>query len=135
MTVALDTSGTVPKPSTPHHVTGSWAWSDLDPFTQGYVRAALRESAATMQIRVVGNIVADPGFADLAPETLAAIMKDCATMQGVYKAAKSEADGATAYRLRQTGKWDAPPPFSVVYLKPIHLSLGNDGLIYAGGVG
>jgi hypothetical protein len=50
-------------------------WSDLDSFTQGYVEALFFTSQGDD-----GEAFAE-GFADLAPETLARIIADCAAFQ------------------------------------------------------
>lgn len=65
-------------------------WGDLDSFTQGYIEALFFTSEAagvtTAEWRAIedhaqGSIPGDVGFSDLAPETLAAIIADCAKFQ------------------------------------------------------
>jgi len=75
----LDTSGAVARPSPETSVIKAYRWPDLDDFTQGYVEALFR----TSQMLVRGcRIPMDAyGFSDLAPETLALILKDCAAYQ------------------------------------------------------
>ena len=94
-------------------------WSDLDAFTQGYIEAAFfteTEPGTTRADRVTTrgtvrkswaegeregqhkNIPGDYGFADLAPETLARMIADCAAFQGsetwtLREAAESAGDG------------------------------------------
>jgi len=59
-------------------------WSDLDPFTQGYVVALFADLAAK-RIEALGGVFGPAfryyvpaKFSDLAPETLARIVADCA---------------------------------------------------------
>lgn len=76
MTFQFDTSGTVFGSFPTHAGTEAarfLAWSDLDPFTQGYIEALM----------VFGGYVNASGqlylaFSDLAAETLARIRQDCA---------------------------------------------------------
>lgn len=83
-------------------------WTDLDLFTQGYAAKALESVGAA--------------FHQLAPETLAAILKDCARFQALHENAQ---DGGRFYRARQKGLFtnEAFPPLtssldgSKVYLK------------------
>jgi hypothetical protein len=64
------------------------------------------------------------GFSDLAPETLAAILKDCealsVTIEGEFE--PDSEDGDHAWKVRQSGLWGAYPP-----LTPY---LGDDGKVY-----
>jgi hypothetical protein len=79
----LDTAGVVSvdtrvsegrAPGTSHPVVIT-AWRDLDAFTQGYVEALFFTSTGDD-----GEAFGE-GFADLAPETLARIIADCAAFQ------------------------------------------------------
>jgi hypothetical protein len=73
--VSVDTrvsEGRAPGTSHPVVVT---AWRDLDSFTQGYVEAMFFTSTGDD-----GEAFAE-GFSDLAPETLARIIADCAKFQ------------------------------------------------------
>lgn len=99
-------------------------------FAQGYIEAALREFADGE-----GNIFQGNGrwaaFTSLAPETLAAMLKDC------------EADVEVGRRLNLAGNtedrtsakagrtfWDERQSGSLFDCPPVTLHLGDDGLIY-----
>lgn len=112
----LDTSGFVPKPGpdpmswmTPHH----WGWNALDPFTQGYIEALLTAFWNTV---LYATRIKPRGFRDLAPETLAAILKDCADPP------KFMTSGAQLWEMRQLNNLARFPP-----LTPY---LGVDGKVY-----
>jgi len=120
----LDTSGAVLIPTgidapgqTTHTV---HAWRSLDAFTQGYVEALLR----SMGLQYFGSGESDDtprfvGFSDLAPETLATIIRDCAE----YTAAPDDRTlGSWFWHNRQQGIIGPRPP-----LTP---TVGSDGLIY-----
>ncbi len=76
----LDTTGAVQTPEI--------RWADLDTFTQGYIEAAFFTSTGPdnpeMRIReYIGryrsdDVYRDAAFSDLAPETLATMIADCA---------------------------------------------------------
>jgi hypothetical protein len=99
-TFVLDTSGVVDRgqltwPNRKHIV----EWSDLDPFTQGYIKALFFTSCAhgvtkecehavtenglefvdqdSDWVIAEGAFPEDYGFSDLAPEALASILADC----------------------------------------------------------
>lgn len=98
MTFQLDTSGTVYRvyDGQERHLTDQlWTWSDLNPFTQGYVEAVMRSlwdeyeniRRSLSQPYVVGTNdqlarlqakKATIAYYNIAPETLARIMEDCA---------------------------------------------------------
>lgn len=91
----LDTSGVVhmPAPGNPGSV-GPLAyvqWRDLDAFTQGYIEALF-----FTEEEALGQYAENAyGFRDLAPETLARIMRDHAAFQateawGLYEASANE---------------------------------------------
>jgi hypothetical protein len=128
----LDTSGTV----TIDGVRVGWRVETspsgfyLDPFTQGYVEAAL-EFAASGKIvphnwyRGPNNICAR--YDSLAPETLARIMADCAKVSRLpeWKITRQSPDvgaGKWFWRERQQGDLADFPP-----LTPY---LGDDGRVY-----
>lgn len=72
----LDTAGRVTLPG--HPVAGRTAfepmtWCDLDDFTQGYIEALFFTDSGPED-----GQLGDAGFSDLAPETLARIITDCA---------------------------------------------------------
>lgn len=72
MTFQLDTTGTVDGKS----------WSDLSPFTQGYIEAAIDGVQVDLQTDQKGHTICQrfAAFSDLAPETLARIIADCMTL-------------------------------------------------------
>lgn len=127
----LDTSGRVPVAYP--YLGYDWTWEALTPFTQGYVEAlfasmdrrgppdwAICNNGKTRE----GYKSALVGFSDLAPETLARIIADCAARQA------SKADcvqptkdgGRSFWTRRQAGDRPAFPP-----LTPY---LGDDGKVY-----
>lgn len=129
MTFQLDTSGFVQDWVPPHGERAGYAgpnrvgWTDLDPFTQGYVEAALT-GVETDEIVPVGYRPA--GFSDLAPETLARIIENCAKAQtyrqhqaGFTPAARH---GRFFWADRQRNCQGGFPPLTV--------SLGDDGKVY-----
>lgn len=92
----------------------------LDSFTQGYIEAmfftdeeqlceesgrdmpAVAIDMATMESRFVGGN--SPGFADLAPKALAAIVADCAAFQSANRALIDEATGRDNYDDESAGR-------------------------------
>ena len=80
-TVTLDTSGAVEmRPNQPPRMASSAVvWSDLDPFTQGYIEALLQSLGVALTDN--GYRVVDVCFRALAPEALARIMEDCRAHQ------------------------------------------------------
>jgi hypothetical protein len=87
----LDTAGVVSvdtrvsegrAPGTSHPVVIT-AWRDLDAFTQGYVEAMFFTCQESLGVDRLENHGDDrtSGFSDLAPETLARIIADCAAFQ------------------------------------------------------
>lgn len=108
-TFSLDTSGHVADPiGAPIRV---YFWTDLSPFVQGYTAPILEAVEAP--------------FHKLAPETLAAILKDCEARElaepRAYNAAGQRQMGAWFWRARQEGYLVASPPLQVY--------LGDDGLV------
>lgn len=133
----LDTSGAVSLPSIramPYRAHDDVAsgvlvrWPDLSPFEQGYVEAMFA-SANTFECK--GECLApcaecldDPtnrrvGFTDLAPETLAAIRKDCADRHPLFQ--DNAAGGRRFWITRQLhGLADFPP---------LALAISEDGKV------
>lgn len=138
MTFNLDTSGavmmsvfepgTVPSPP--------WlVWSDLSPFEQGYVEALFAAQANNWfgkpSLSSGPGTIRYVGFSDLAPEALALILRDCASMQnfatglGVKKIGETQGRGFWISRNNGTMQhaWRAAFP-------PLTPYLGDDGKVY-----
>lgn len=128
MTFTLDTTGEVRGVSSPgvDAMYGGWTWKHLSPFAQGYVGAMLRSDWEG-----AGHLGTDPDtthatFSDLAPETLAAILKDCAMMEArkPYSGDAGELDwsygdaaaGAQLWEDRQAERWPESFPPLTLYL-------------------
>lgn len=136
MTFTLDTSGAVVGPSRDESGP-EWVklWPDLSPFAQGYIEAMpwedLNDKEFEHRCNTVGQGAEYPelGFRDLASETLAAILRDCAAWLAKYPAGPEYAndavnDGAYLWKDRQNGLYveDAFPPLT--------LYLGDNGKVY-----
>jgi hypothetical protein len=134
-TFTLDTSGAVEIPNSGGQVRRGWLWSDLSPFTQGYVEALFAEWAESLDEQGEALLSWRRGvdrvcFSDLAPATLAAILKDCGPDSRGYVhptgatmgIANSFEGGGLFWRTRQEGMWAGFPPLTAY--------LGDDGLIY-----
>ena len=122
----LDTSGCIHMPGVPlSSISPRFIWSDLSPFAQGYVEALLREANAALhaeraqQGRERSRFDRDLVFSDLAPESLALILRDC----------EDGADGARGGRLfwemRRRDAFKGNPLFP-----PLTPYLGDDGKVY-----
>lgn len=117
--VGFDTSGHVRRPGFAKPL----VWSDLSPFEQGYVRAAMESFAGTEEFGLRWR------FSDLAPSTLSAMLGDCEGWLELQRLLNglddrnSDGDGRAFYAARQEGQFESFPPQT--------LSLGEDGLIYA----
>ena len=129
----LDTSGQVEAPASvmAKAATQLWpkplTWVQLDAFTQGYIEALFFTSEApgvtseewqAAEDHDEGSIPGDVGFADLAPDALLSILKDCADFQRAHAAlwADGEADDDQAGRdfwftrnRHGVGFWDRDP--------------------------
>ena len=80
MTFQLDTSGTIYMPmplAEDKDLLVFYRWSDLSPFTQGYVEALFTGADRTLGDTAIHDFGKELGFSDLAPETLARIIEDC----------------------------------------------------------
>lgn len=106
-----------------------WTWDDLPLFAQGYIRAAF-ESLQGLRDEMRALYGPHPihtdmplGFRHLAPETLAAMLKDCERLADLHNMV-----GATA----ETGRfvWDSRQRRLLVGFPPVTLYLGDGGLIY-----
>lgn len=132
----LDTSGFVRlRREGPWGVADDHAWSDLDPFTQGYIEALFadldRARMARYRAAAWGSkeraVPIRAAFHWLAPETLARIMEDCGVRHSYYAAQHEGIDkhaGLKFWRDRSVGCWaHAGQP-------PLAPYLGRDGKIY-----
>lgn len=123
MTFQLDTTGAVgPYRSTDLVSTYALSWSDLDAFTQGYVEALFQ----SVQVDALGATYAErpslsPAFSDLAPETLARIIADCAVSAAQPTTGEPRGEGAAFWRLRNACDYVGFPPLNV--------QLGDDGKV------
>lgn len=129
-TQSLDTSGSVRRPGFARPL----RWTDLDAFEQGYIEA-LFGSLPRLNSRMDGSGAEGPvlltafgighriglGFSDLAPETLAAILRDCTRYEEQtgggppsepYWGMTKEM-GAEFFRHRQFERWPDFPPLRV----------------------
>lgn len=138
----LDTSGVVRVPivapnETVFHTDNRW--SDFDPFAQGYV-VALFASAEHPNDPYKGSGPRRPvlagdaptssviawmplGFSDLAPETVLAIVRDCAAAQRLWPhVTTTAAAGASLWTQRQA--------MVLAEFGPVTPYLGDDGKVY-----
>lgn len=126
MAFELDTSGSVgpmpgwekPVPTCDRFI----FWEKLDPLTQGYAEAQLRE------VFEWGTLADGKpyGFRHFAPETLATMMADCAAWRKAYcKVGDTPKDGAKFWELRQLQLVHRPD------FPPLTLYLSDDGKIMA----
>ena len=117
MTFQLDTTGFVDMRSRPV----VRRWSDLDAFTQGYVEAMFvsicPEEDGSREMRT-------PRFDDLAPETLARIVEDCARYRAIVGGTwvGGPSAGRDLWAERQVGNFPLYPPLTAY--------LGDDGKVY-----
>jgi hypothetical protein len=102
----------------------AWRWEGLDTFTQAYV-AALFE--AEREVFTDEGREAMPGFSDLAPETLATILRDCEAARRRTCAAPGPSAavpcGRSFWSARQAGRGGAAFP-------PLSAYVGDDGRVY-----
>lgn len=119
MTFTLDTSGRVITELSEAFET-YYEWGDLSPFTQGYVAALLGDfedglTYEDCQEAPAGVPPARPaGFSDLAPETLARIIADCAHIGGSPSATFES--GARHWEMRANGALQPAFPPLIVQL-------------------
>jgi hypothetical protein len=118
---ALDTTGSVMLPRSPGSVIRNHLWSDLAPFTQGYVEA-LFASAFDGSLDPLAKF---RGFSDLAPETLALILRDCEAKTAGSLDTPNGYEGGRFWQRRQAGE-DA-------YFPPLTPYLGDDGKVHLSG--
>lgn len=95
-TFELDTTGVVERGEA---YGGRFIWDDFPPLAKDYVKAAL-QSAPDLYLGAPDEFHRDdfPRFDDLAPEAIAMIQQDCASL-----AAIGWTDGAAVWAMRQTG--------------------------------
>lgn len=133
----LDTSGTI---TLAHPVYGGrYSWPDLSPFEQGYVEAVFA-SSPSLDLEFAARCIENPerhfrhiGFSDLAPETLAAIRKDCAEAgrdhlivgNGRYEPEVMRQIGRQFWSERQRGFLGGETP----QFPPLTVTLGDDGKV------
>lgn len=141
----LDTSGAV-RVCGPlerdHQDVQRFEWPDLSPFEQGYVEALLtgKGDGLALWTDAQHNGAWDyrAGFSDLAPETLAAIRKDCADfVRRIGKSKLTDADhrerGAFFWEARQSkfdARWSLHQAEMTKALPPLTPVLGDDGKVY-----
>lgn len=105
----------------------AYVWSDLDAFTQGYVEALFESGGG--RIGPVFQWVC--GFSDLAPETLARIIADCAAVAD-FAEFFADNPGASFWLNRQSAwpAWSDRRPRLVDRFPPLTAYLGDDGKVY-----
>jgi hypothetical protein len=126
----LDTSGIVPWCAEYPDGVVSYIWTDLDPFTQGALTAALEGGRPLIALRGDSqNPFRAPRFSDLAPSTLQRFIEDCAAHEKAYPLQAHDPRrrnrGFNFWRNRQAGMWAKSG------WPPLTLYIGDDGLIYA----
>lgn len=128
--VKFDTSGAVLVPHrTPEDAAGRWAsdpvqWSDLSPFTQGYIEALFAENYPALHEAAWQRLILPPAhvrvaFSDLAPETLARIIADCGL---ACREGDGRMEGIDYWNRRQAGEYLTTRP-------PLTVQLGDDGKV------
>lgn len=113
----LDTSGVVKvtrKTMFGDTISHGAIWSDLSPFAQGYVEAAVAGFHGWFDVGYKSKGFRPVGFSDLAPEALAMILRDCDRWIQLYPATgRGTANGARLWELRNlqliTPTTDFPP--------------------------
>lgn len=136
MNSSLDTSGAV---NIVHEgPAGSWGWDDLSPFAQGYVEEmwlwAYHDGQFSTAMKARRRDMKLPGFSDLAPATLAAVLRDCeafcARGRGAINFAETTQAGGRFWVARQTGFPQAGSKALCDAFPPLVPYLADDGLIY-----
>lgn len=121
--VTLDTSGSVATyPWEGGEIAPQVRWDQLSPFEQGYVEKALDDFLIYVHRDDSLHIkeVRPSRFSDLAPETLAAIRKDCAAFAATIRPGSTvltHEDGGKVWRFRQAGQIRALPPLTPILSK------------------
>lgn len=133
MAFQLDTSGIVllPRPGAEDRFKDGWRFEDLDPFTQGYVKALFAESDgwAAIDLSRPGQY-AFRGFSDLAPETLARIMEDCAADQraGLKLNIAGNTEDRTSFKAGAEFWWERQSG-NLFDARPLTVILCDDGKV------
>lgn len=133
----LDTSGVVDAPAGKlfNGERVGCIWSDLTPFTQGYVGAlfagVMPEDGAPVVIdpRTGGRHLSHSfRFSDLAPATLARIIEDCALSLADHLGGYTDSvtSGGMFWRERRANQLNGTDP----YFPPLTPYLGDDGKVY-----
>jgi hypothetical protein len=101
-------------------------WMNLSPFAQGYIEAALLFVGETAPHPDFGRCclyALGYGFSDLAPATLAVMLKDCeAYCSGRFAEPMPANVGKMFWCVRQNNE--------LATLRPLLLILGEDGLVH-----
>mgnify|MGYP003578430623 CR=1 FL=1 len=97
-----------------------FGWSDLSPFTQGYIEALFATFSAEFQ-KEWGASNLQVRFSDLAPETLAGIIADCEAAATARGSDGYEATGREFWMVRQAGL--------IADFPPLTIHLGDDGKV------
>lgn len=125
MTFQIDTTGEIVLPYPHLHPEAcGYRWSDLSPFTQGYIEALFADLPGLddkgRMIPRHPDVVPGVhvmGFSDLAPETLARIIADCEAMDVLRPGVSEDGDrsaGRGFWELRQSGAYaDRFPPLTI----------------------
>lgn len=126
----IDTSGGVERLNdwTGHT---KWRWSDLSPFQQGAVEAALRELRFRLRAARHYDAAKNVRFDRLTPATLQRIMADCERQAAAAYSdrAPDRLDGEIFWEARQAGRLRSHG------FPPLTTSLAEDGLIHLSEVG
>lgn len=122
MTSQLDTSGDVERGEA---YGGQAFWSDLSPFTQGYIEALFADHGDALTEApedAIPGIGATKGFSDLAPETLARIIADCGRWVRLWPLSEGLEQGRRFWALQQGG-------MGTHHFPSLTVQLGDDGKV------
>lgn len=131
--MALDTSGEIDCPRLYNDgpcICGKNRWGQLTSFTQGYVEALF--ASIPNEARTYEGFAARGhrpiAFSDLAPETLARIIADCAAFVKEYPGWDHRDGGRLFWASRQGGATGWPAYMSEGF-PPLTVLLGDDGKV------
>jgi hypothetical protein len=119
MAFQLDTSGEVP---TDYNPCTKLRWSDLSHFAQGHVEAMFEDIA-----RVFGTS-GNWSFADLAPETLARIIADCASFENIVAGLGRKSGTFEGHRFWNGRQGGLSGSIGAAF-PPLDVQLGDDGKV------